>query len=433
MRRPWSQLVAALIYICAAPAAVHAQPVEAGDQATVLAIRFEGNERTLEQVLRRELSFSEGDPLDPERVEAGRQALLDLELFEAVAAEVAPGPVGATVTFRVIERRYFVIVPRAGRGGSGDTTLGVRARWNNLFGRMHRMVLTASRKEYSSIIRDDEDRLTASYQIRRWGERNWTLTAGAALLRSEVLAHDAAGAVITRIDERTDQLQFNANRWTGVGRTQQGWRLGPGLTLRQRRSTATIGSLDRRPEITQVGAQLLTGYRDFHYFLWHEEGVRLDYLIEAGIPGLSDREYLTQEFRFTGSWRTGALEHATGYLELGWGQSRGGDDAYVVFPIGVPDLRAVLDGFNEGDSYRYLRFGFLQPLWHQAIRAEVFLDAGDYYLSSRDQRPDDRVAYGLGLRWRLRRFVQLELAFGMAQVAGTGTEFYVTTTIPGAG
>ncbi|NCP96966.1 MAG: BamA/TamA family outer membrane protein [Deltaproteobacteria bacterium] len=64
--------------------------VEEGVQARVGATHVVGLERTAERVVRRELRYHEGEPLDPARLHETRQALARLGLYEQV--EVAPDP-----------------------------------------------------------------------------------------------------------------------------------------------------------------------------------------------------------------------------------------------------------------------------------------------------------------------------------------------------
>lgn len=77
--------------------------VDEGVQSRIGTTRVRGLERTAERVVRRELRYQEGDPLDPDRLHQTRQALARLGLFEQV--EVAPDPLlaGADVRDVVVD------------------------------------------------------------------------------------------------------------------------------------------------------------------------------------------------------------------------------------------------------------------------------------------------------------------------------------------
>ncbi len=77
--------------------------VEEGVQSRIGATHIRGLDRTAEAVVRRELRYREGDPLDPARLHETRQALARLGLFEQV--EVAPDPLlaGAAVRDVVVD------------------------------------------------------------------------------------------------------------------------------------------------------------------------------------------------------------------------------------------------------------------------------------------------------------------------------------------
>jgi len=77
--------------------------VEEGAQSRIGITHVRGLERTAEAVVRRDLRYQEGDPLDPGRLHETRQALARLGLFEQVEVEPDPLLAGATVRDVVVD------------------------------------------------------------------------------------------------------------------------------------------------------------------------------------------------------------------------------------------------------------------------------------------------------------------------------------------
>ncbi len=74
-----------------------------GEQSRIGITHVRGLERTAEAVVRRDLRYQEGDPLDPDRLYATRQALARLGLFEQVEVQPDPLLAGASVRDVVVD------------------------------------------------------------------------------------------------------------------------------------------------------------------------------------------------------------------------------------------------------------------------------------------------------------------------------------------
>ena len=119
-------------------------------------VRFEGNERTREAVLRRRIQVATGDPLDPRVFEQASHGLSRLGVFKKIELryEPADGEVRDPV-FAVEEGRRWDANLLLGYGSYEQARAGVELRQMNLFGRAHRTRLElvesmkSSRGEYS--------------------------------------------------------------------------------------------------------------------------------------------------------------------------------------------------------------------------------------------------------------------------------------------
>ncbi len=127
-----------------------------GPHVTIGQVRFEGNERTKEPVLRRRVQAAPGGPLDPLEMERARHGLSRLGVFTAVDVRYEPtdGAVRDPV-FLLREGRRWDANLLAGYGSYEQARAGVELRQMNLFGRAHQARLElvqsmkSSRGEYT--------------------------------------------------------------------------------------------------------------------------------------------------------------------------------------------------------------------------------------------------------------------------------------------
>jgi outer membrane protein assembly factor BamA len=115
----------------------------------VAQLRFEGNRVTREETLRREIALVEGDAADPAAIEAGRQAILDLELFREAEARTGGRADGRVdVVYRVHEKRYVLPIPRVNTSSDADLSYGAQLRWINAWGLGHRLDAVFERGDF---------------------------------------------------------------------------------------------------------------------------------------------------------------------------------------------------------------------------------------------------------------------------------------------
>ncbi|MHB8835063.1 MAG: outer membrane protein assembly factor BamA [Candidatus Methylomirabilia bacterium] len=117
--------------------------VERGPQARFGRISISGNVSTRDKVVRRTLTFSEGDVFDSEALRRSRQKVTNLGYFDAV--EIVPRPRGDEVIdieIEVKERLTGAITFGVGYSSEDKLTGQLRISENNLFGRGHALALT---------------------------------------------------------------------------------------------------------------------------------------------------------------------------------------------------------------------------------------------------------------------------------------------------
>ncbi|MDF3059083.1 MAG: surface antigen [Rariglobus sp.] len=123
--------------------------VKPGPAVTVGAVRFEGNTRTRESIMRRRVRDGEGDALNPLTMERSRYRLARLGVFETVDLHYEP-PTGGVrdAVFTVRELPRWDASLLAGYGSYEQLRGGVELQQTNLLGRAHqsRLLLVQSIK-----------------------------------------------------------------------------------------------------------------------------------------------------------------------------------------------------------------------------------------------------------------------------------------------
>lgn len=127
--------------------------VDTGPYVEVGEIRFVGQERTLEKIMRRRIDLDSGEPLNRVKVDEGRTRLARLGVFEWVEAEIQNGD-GTTrdIVFRVEEGPEIDVNLLFGYGSYELFRLGLEVEQYNLFGRAHRSRLLLAQSVKSSSV-----------------------------------------------------------------------------------------------------------------------------------------------------------------------------------------------------------------------------------------------------------------------------------------
>ena len=117
--------------------------VERGPEARFGRITVSGNVSTRDKIVRRELTFSEGDIFNSEALRRSRQKVTNLGFFETV--DLVPRPRGDNVIdidIEVKEKLTGAITFGVGYSSEDKLTGQLRISENNLFGRGHSLALT---------------------------------------------------------------------------------------------------------------------------------------------------------------------------------------------------------------------------------------------------------------------------------------------------
>lgn len=374
------------------------------------AIVFEGNRVTRESVLRRELAVVEGQPADPARIEASRQALMDLGLFRSVEVELEELPEGGQrLRFVLREKRYLLPIPRLDGNVDGDYSYGAQLRWANVGGRNHSLTAWVQQARFSEDRAAERQRGSRlSYTAPHLLGENWAVQGSVEQIQQQTVRRQRA------FEERFDRLQLLVVHDLRHGRPRSGWRFGSGIYAHRQQSFGELAPPSDGRAIALVG---LAEFDDQRFALYSETGQRLSLRLEHAPAGLGDFGYRQVQARYRQARAIGDRPHQTLQLLAELGLRDGGPDSRNPFSLGGGSrLRGYPVESFEGQRYLLGQIEALRPLYWDALRLLLVAEVGWTDRDVFDARASGIAAsVGIGLRLRLTWFVDVELELGIAR------------------
>lgn len=389
-------------------------------------IRFAGNERTQPRIMLQEMVIRVGDPVDPDKIEQSRQAIMDLGLFKSVDAKLHPGPMlGQILEFTVSEKYYIIPLPRFDRSADGEVSYGARLTVDNLAGLNQRLKMTYEATSGCCATERTVHSVDMSYSYPRVVGTDYGL--GVTVLRTvyPVVTEDTLGNTAAEHDRYFNAASVGLSRWLSREGPSQGWSAGTTVFWRYLFFSQEFGApLVKEPEKT-AGLSLGIGYTRVHDYLFSRQGLEYGYISEHGLVRMgSDTPYSRNYVYYRHYFPLGLPhEHKNFNMQLRFGGTGGevpiADHSYALG--GSRDLRGYDKDGLGGRSFFVLNLEMLAPLWgHNAARGVVFADYGNAYDDNRVLDFGDlESSFGFGLRYKVKSFVDFQLrvdvsfAFGL--------------------
>lgn len=372
-------------------------------------IAFEGNDTTRPVTMLREMTLRVGERADPARVEASRQAVLDLGLFKSVTVREEPVDGGVRLVFVVRERYYILPTPRLDAKSDGSNSYGAQLRWSNFLGLNHALRATWQSADRGQRNVGRESSWSLGYTAPFVGDRDTGFTLGLGYATRPVTG------TLGGYEESFRSVSAGlTRRLAGDGPASQGWSAAAGLTwLRQ----DTAGAAAPAPYGEAVTPSLGIGWRELHYRVYSEEGGRFGARVESTVAELaSDYDLLRLTAGGARYLPVGATPHQTLHLFASAGTLHGGPPATEAFALGgASSLRGYDRNFVEGDAYWLAGVELARPLLRDWLRVVVILEAGNAWPDAGDASLGSVYSsLGIGLRLRLTNFVDFEVEAGWA-------------------
>jgi outer membrane protein assembly factor BamA len=396
--------------------------------AVIDEIRFAGNKTTRPEVLLQEMTIKVGDPVDTARIEQSRQAIMDLGIFKSVSATILPEGSRTVLLITVKEKYYILPIPKLNRDADNNFSLGAQLRLDNLAGLNQRFKLTYETERAAS---SDAQRQTTSleYIYPRVRGSFYDLEVYASRARTPVDSADPANPYT--YESEFSSAQVNVNHWLRRDLPGKGWRAGGGLVWQAQKYNFFTGTPPDLQDGRGVGVTAVIEYTFVHDYLYSRAGKVYGYQGTYGVPSLgSDSNYTTHQLYYRGYYPLFNKPHRTLDVQVKFGM--GSDPLFgPAFSIGgSSSLRGYPSGSIAGNAYFLTNIEYLTPLFdYYQLREVVFLDIGNAYPSNHDIRLSGmKTAVGVGLRLKLKSFVNIDLRVDYAYAIDTGeTKVYAGT------
>jgi outer membrane protein assembly factor BamA len=395
--------------------------------AIITRIEFVGNRVTEPQIMLQEMLVKVGDVADPTLIERSRQAIMDLGLFVSVTATLEPDEDGVVLRITVKEKYYILPVPKLNRNEDNNTySLGAELTLNNLAGLNQTLKVRYESQQADGLSGGKTETSLFSYDYPRVFGSPYEFRTDISQVRTP--AEKVTDGVLTSLYElQAWTTSVQVSRWLAKRGPSRGWQIGGGLVWRRN----TYDYVDYAQTSTfqdsqAVGVSVLGQYVDVHDYLYSRSGVQYGYSGEYGAPVLgSDTLYTRHAFFYRRYFLLEGRPHENidiqSLLSLSSGDIFPGD-AYAYSIGGSRTLRGYTSGSLLGNAYVLFNVQYLRPLFgYYPLRGVVFLDIGNAYPSNEQINLGDlKWSTGLGLRLRLKSFVNIELRLDVAYAYDTG-------------
>ncbi len=380
----------------------------------ISAIRFKGNEITREAILRQELLLKPGDAARPEAVERDRRALMNLGLFKWVRSELRDdGAGGVELLFSMEEKFYFLPIPRLDAKTDGSFAYGMELSLDNVGGLNQRLKLVHRRHDAIDATEPQRIESELSYSYPRLLGTRYALSMGFTRTATEIIESDAAGAVTAEYDYQYHATSVGVSRWLGSDGTSSGWRLGTGMVHREQFFNHTFGTPGLYEGSQALGVTYSIGHYAVDNLRYRRIGHQYGVSGELGLPMLgSDHSYNRSQLFYRRYHPLDDDRPRNLNAQLRLGAANGLLFGNTAFSIGGSDsLRGHDSGALSGNAYLLLNLEYRHPLsGYPQLRGVLFSDIGNAWPGVMEMDITDLVSdVGIGLRWKVQSFVNMEL------------------------
>ncbi len=406
--------------------------IAAPESGIVDVIRFSGNKKTQEIVMRQEMLVREGDPLDLARIERSRQAIMNLGLFKSVDAQVLQEE-GHNVLLIAVEERFYILpLPLLdARLDEAEYSYGMELRYDNLMGLNQRLKLTYEHDKTADGETPMRRESSLSYSYPRVLGSNDNFSLNGNVIREELIELD--NEIITgsyRRDSRN--LGFRVSRWLAAESISQGWVLGGGMAIAQRIYDQQRGSGENYDNSQALEVNVSLDYSAIEEYPYHREGSAYGYWLSVSMPGMgSDYTYNRVDFYHRNYHPLGFID-ASLHTQVKLGLANGNRFDAPAFSVGGgSSIRGYEGEVAQGNAMLQLNAEYHHHLsGYRQLRGVVFMDAGNAWSGGTDLNLGKLFSSaGVGLRWRVQSFVDMTLRLDIAYaIDAKETKFHASTS-----
>ncbi len=410
----WRVLASILLLVVIVDVPTWADQISGPLPAVITRIEFLGNNVTREIILRQEMSIEEGDPVDMIKIEESRQAIMDLELFKEVSAKLVPDTEGQILQIEVSEKYYTLPIPKLERSADGDLEYGGELRFYNLFGYNQRLILDGAAKELDNGNHGEQYELLYSINRIPGTAFGLDLSATQELLQEHITQ---TANVQGEYERDTRNLSFIISRWLRTDGRSQGWRGLIGMDFTRNEYDFLSGTSGLVQDEDIVAFRTGTEFTQVNELPFQRRGTEYGAGLRISSPDLgSDNDFQTLELFYRRYKPRGQEPHDNLNYQFRIGLSNGFPNETDAFTLGSS---TTLRGYDlnsiTGHHYALANLEYLKP-WaqHPQIRGVLFADIGNTYYKGEVDLLDLKGSLGLGLRWKIRWLVNVDLRLDAA-------------------
>lgn len=395
-------------------------------------IRFVGNEVTKASILRQEMLVQEGDPINSKKIEASRQAIMNLGLFKSVKADVVTEGEYHVLVITVDERYFILPLPLLDvRLDEKTYSYGAELREDNLMGLNQRLRLKYEHKKSvdSDVPLRKESSIDYTYP-RVIGTAN-ILNVNAKMIREDVDERDINDTVTGSYQLDTRKLGFGFSRWLREDWISQGWTVGGGMSLEQQVYTQQSGTATSYDDSQALELNFGLNYKGVEQHPYHREGSAYGYNLALALPGIgSDYSYNRHNFYYRNYHALGLVD-ANINTQLKVGLANGSSFGNPAYSLGGSELRGNEEDVAEGNAMLQFNAEYHHHLsGYRQLRGVLFMDVGNAWPGVMEIDLGKLYpSVGVGMRWRVQSFVDLTLRLDWAYAIDAQTnKVYLTTS-----
>lgn len=383
---------------------------------TLQAVRFAGNDTTRPEVMLQEMSIRPGDPVDAQRIEESRQAIMNLGLFREVLTELVQEPEGTVLLITVEEKWYILPIPRVGVRADGESDYGMELRFDNLFGLNQRFKLEYITKDSVTSDMPLRRELFLSYNYPRIVGTPYQLDLSAGRVTRELQQLDDNGVEIGLYRQDSHSFRFGLYRWQSATGPSRGLRYGGGAGVQQESYRHLDGIAVPYEDAGNVYLSGLAEFVDVDEEQYRRRGRVYGYAAELGVPQLGDFSYNRHLLYYR---RYLPLDRQRSNLDYRFqlGLANGEPFGAQAWSLGgSTSLRGYEGSYVTGNAMVLNNIEYLFPLsgYHQ-LRGVVFSDIGNAWPGVMEMDLLDlKASAGVGLRWKVQLFVAVTLRLDFA-------------------
>lgn len=382
-------------------------------------IVFEGNEVTKVKVLRQELLIHEGDEANAKKIEASRQAIMNLGLFKSVTSRLDEEGTILRLVFIVEERYYILPIPLLGANQEEEKyNYGIEIRHDNVGGLNHRLKVEY---EHEQIIDNDtppKKQVSLKYTIPRLVGTPFALSLNGKHTSKYTEEFDDAGTVTGSFLQEVNSGGISVSRWVEPNWISQGWTVGTGIGATERSYHQQEGTALTYEDSQTIALSAGIHYKEVEEHLYHRAGSAYGYTISVAEPDIgSDYDFTRHELKYQ---RYQPLKHLDANINTQFQLNVANGRAFQAPTYSIGNsalLRGYENDYREGEAMLLFNIEYHHHIsGYRQLRAVIFADAGNVWQEPLDMDLGDLpVGVGVGLRWRVQSFVNLTLRVDYAQ------------------